>query len=91
MSKNIHIGSNVCLDVNQTIEADFLSKILDRKLTQNLRGEVAIVHLTNKFKDASSMQGLSKVISGTLKAHFRTILILPGKLNYYYFAFHNFA
>lgn len=67
------------LDSNQTTKVDF------RKLTKNLRGEVVIIHLTNKLKDVSNVQRILKVISEKLKAYLRTILILPGKLDSLFF------
>lgn len=70
-----------CLDVSQKIEIDFMSNILNRRFMQSLKGEVIIVHLTNKFMNASNVQGLFEAVLGTVKTHFRTILILPGKLD----------
>lgn len=54
---------------------------------QNLKGEVVVMHLTNKFKNAPNVQGLFESLLGTLKVHFKTILILPGKLDLFYFFF----
>lgn len=60
------------LDSNQTTKVDF------RKLTQNLRHEVIIIHLTNKLKDTSNVQRVFEIISEKLKTYLRTILILSG-------------
>ncbi|XP_014480142.1 PREDICTED: VWFA and cache domain-containing protein 1 [Dinoponera quadriceps] len=74
-----YIDGLVRIDVNQTMDTDFLSEIFTRRMTQNLKGEVVIIHLTNKFKNASNVQGLSEIISRTSKIHIRTILILPDQ------------
>ncbi|XP_072753876.1 VWFA and cache domain-containing protein 1 [Anoplolepis gracilipes] len=60
-------------DSNQTTMIDF------RKLTQNLRHEVVIIHLTNKLKDTSNVQKIFEIISERLKTYLKTILILSDQ------------
>ncbi|XP_070171282.1 VWFA and cache domain-containing protein 1 isoform X1 [Polyergus mexicanus] len=68
-----YIDSLTRTDSNQTTKVDF------RKLTQNLRHEVIIIHLTNKLKDTSNMQRVFEIISEKLKTYLRTILILSDQ------------
>lgn len=56
-----------------------MTKIDFRKLTQNLRGEVLILHLTNELQNVSNVQRISEIISEKLKAYLKTIIV-TGKL-----------
>ena len=49
------------------------------KLTQNLRGEVLILHLTNKLQNTSNAQRIFEIISEQFKAYLKTIIV-TGKL-----------
>lgn len=50
-----------------------------RKLMQDLKGEVIIIHLTNKLEETLHVQRIFKIISEKLKVYSRTVLILSGK------------
>ncbi|XP_012215377.1 VWFA and cache domain-containing protein 1 isoform X2 [Linepithema humile] len=64
-----HIDGLTRTDSNQTTNVNF------KKLTQNLRGEVIIIHITNKFKNTSNVQRILDVILEEHKAYLKTILI----------------
>jgi len=49
------------------------------KLTQTLRGEVLILHLTNKLQNTSNAQRIFEIISEQFKAYLK-IIIVTGKL-----------
>lgn len=62
------------LDSNQTLDVDF------KLLTENLTGEVVIIHVTNMLRNTSNVKNITEEISSEkLTAHLRTILILSGK------------
>ncbi|XP_011704249.1 PREDICTED: VWFA and cache domain-containing protein 1 [Wasmannia auropunctata] len=65
-----YIDSLTRTDSNEMTKIDF------KKLTQNLRGEVLIMHLTNKLlENASNVQRIFEVISGKVKAYLKTIIV----------------
>ncbi|CAL1673299.1 unnamed protein product [Lasius platythorax] len=68
-----YIDSLTRTDSNQTTKIDF------RKLTQNLKHEVVIIHLTNKLKDTSNVQRVFEIISERYKTYLKTILILSDQ------------
>ncbi|XP_011631150.1 VWFA and cache domain-containing protein 1 isoform X1 [Pogonomyrmex barbatus] len=64
-----YIDSLTRTDLNETTKIDF------RKLTQNLRDKVLIIHLTNKLQTTSEVQRIVELISWELKTYLKTILI----------------
>jgi len=50
-----------------------------KKLTQNLRGEVIIIHITNKLQTPLNVERILHVISEEHKAYLRTMLIFSSK------------
>ncbi|KAK2588046.1 hypothetical protein KPH14_004115 [Odynerus spinipes] len=69
-----HIDSLARKDSNQTINVDFNS------LTQNIKGEIILLHLTNTLKDPSNAQQIFNVISKMqFNTYWRTILVLSDQ------------
>lgn len=64
---------NFLSDSNKMTKIDFI------KLTQNLRGELLIMHLTNKLRNISNVQRILEIIPKKLKVHLKTIIV-TGKL-----------
>lgn len=64
---------NSLSDLNEVTKIDF------RKLTQNLIGEMIIIHLTNRLQNTSNVQKIFEIISEKVKAYLKTIIV-TGKL-----------
>ncbi|XP_011875650.1 PREDICTED: VWFA and cache domain-containing protein 1 [Vollenhovia emeryi] len=64
-----YIDSLTRTDSSEVTKIDF------RKLTQNLRGEVLIMHLTNKVQNISNVQKIFEIISGKFKAYLKTVIV----------------
>ncbi|KAG5317114.1 CAHD1 protein, partial [Acromyrmex heyeri] len=64
-----YIDSLTRIDSNEVMKIDFI------KLTQNLRGEVLILHLTNKLQNTSNAQRIFEIISEQFKAYLKTIIV----------------
>lgn len=75
--KCIHFTLNFFSD-----SSNKMTKIDFRKLTQNLRGEVLIMHLTNKLQNTSNVQKIWETIPRKLKIYLKTIIV-TGKLYYF--------
>lgn len=56
-----------------------MTKIDFKKLIQDLKGEVLIMHLTNKLQNTSNVQRIFEIISEKFKAYLKTIIV-TGKL-----------
>jgi len=59
-----------------------VTKIDFKKLTQNLRGEVLIMHLTNELQNISNVLRIFGIISKEFKAYLKTIIV-TGKFHYF--------
>jgi len=59
-----------------------VTKIDFKKLTQNLRGEVLIMHLTNKLQNISHVLRIFEIISKKFEAYLKTIIV-TGKFHYF--------
>ncbi|XP_024880040.1 VWFA and cache domain-containing protein 1 [Temnothorax curvispinosus] len=64
-----YIDSLSRTDSNEVTKIDF------KKLTQNLTGEVLIVHLTNKLQNISNVQRIFEIISEKFKAYLKTVIV----------------
>jgi len=61
-------------DSNEVTKIDF------EKLTQNLKGKVLVLHLTNKLQNISNVRRIFEVISK--EAYLKTIIV-TGKFHYF--------
>ncbi|EZA55990.1 VWFA and cache domain-containing protein [Ooceraea biroi] len=68
-----YIDGLIRTDLNQTTKVDFKS------LTQDLKNEVIVIHLTNKVENVSNVHEISEIISRNVKTYLKTILILTDQ------------
>jgi len=59
-----------------------VTKIDFKKLTQNLRGEVLVMRLTNQLQNMSNVLRIFGIISKEFKAYLKTIIV-TGKFCYF--------
>ncbi|KAL0107464.1 hypothetical protein PUN28_014649 [Cardiocondyla obscurior] len=56
-------------------DSNNVTKIDFRKLTQNLKGEVLVMHVTNALQNISNVQGIFEIISNKFTAYLKTIIV----------------
>ncbi|XP_012531291.1 VWFA and cache domain-containing protein 1 isoform X2 [Monomorium pharaonis] len=62
------------IDSLSRTDSDEVTRIDFRILTQNLKGEVLIIHLTNKLQITLHVQKIFEIISGKFKTYLKTII-----------------